>query len=108
MPHNQGGFDMPNPTAMAPPARRDGLKLTAASLATLGAASALPPINAKAQTMPNDWDKTFPKSARVDHRKVTFTNRFGITLIGDLYAPKGASGRLAALAVSGPFGAVKE
>ncbi len=54
------------------------------------------------------WDKTFPKSDKVDHRKVTFQNRYGITLAGDLYIPRGAEGRLAAIAVSGPFGAVKE
>ncbi len=55
------------------------------------------------------WDKTFPKSAKVDHRKVTFKNRYGITLAADLYVPRNAGGRkLAALAVSGPFGAVKE
>lgn len=56
-----------------------------------------------------EWDKTFPKSDKVDHRKVTFKNRFGITLAGDLYVPKDrGSRRLPALAVSGPFGAVKE
>ena len=56
-----------------------------------------------------EWDKTFPKSVNVDHRKVTFKNRYGITLAGDLYLPKNrTSERLAALAVSGPFGAVKE
>jgi len=55
-----------------------------------------------------EWDKTFPKSDKVDHRKVTFVNRFGITLAADLYTPKGMTGRLPALAVSGPFGAVKE
>ena len=54
------------------------------------------------------WDKTFPKSEKVDHRKVTFPNRYGITLAADIYAPKGASGKLAAIAVCGPFGAVKE
>lgn len=55
------------------------------------------------------WDKTFTKSAKVDHRKVTFKNRYGITLAADLYLPKNAGGRkLAALAVCGPFGAVKE
>ncbi len=54
------------------------------------------------------WDKTFPKSEKVDHRKVTFRNRYGITLAADLYQPKGASGKLAAIAVCGPFGAVKE
>jgi fermentation-respiration switch protein FrsA (DUF1100 family) len=55
------------------------------------------------------WDKTFPRSSRVGHRKVTFKNRYGITLSGDLYLPKQRNGaRLPALAVSGPFGAVKE
>ncbi len=54
------------------------------------------------------WDKTFPKSEKVDHRKVTFRNRYGITLAADLYQSKGASGKLAAIAVCGPFGAVKE
>ncbi|GGB29631.1 alpha/beta hydrolase [Allosediminivita pacifica] len=54
-----------------------------------------------------DWDKTFPKSDKVDHGKVTFTNRYGIELAGDLYTPKG-EGPFAAIAVSGPFGAVKE
>ncbi|ACL66730.1 peptidase S15 [Anaeromyxobacter dehalogenans 2CP-1] len=55
------------------------------------------------------WDKTFARSAKVDHQKVTFKNRYGITLAGDLYLPKDRAGRkLAALAVSGPFGAVKE
>lgn len=55
-----------------------------------------------------DWDKVFPKSDKVDHSKVTFHNRYGITLAADLYIPKGASGRLPAIAVCGPFGAVKE
>ena len=54
------------------------------------------------------WDKTFPKSDKVEHRKVRFVNRYGITLAADLYAPKGAEGRLPAIAVCGPFGAVKE
>lgn len=54
------------------------------------------------------WDKTFPKSDKVDHMKVTFHNRFGITLAADVYVPKGASDPLPAIAVSGPFGAVKE
>ena len=54
------------------------------------------------------WDKTFPQSDKVDHKKVKFTNRYGITLAGDLYTPKNAEGKLAAIAVSGPFGAVKE
>ncbi len=55
-----------------------------------------------------EWDKTFPKSDKVDHRKVTFHNRYGITLAADLYQPREAAGRLAAIAVCGPFGAVKE
>lgn len=54
------------------------------------------------------WDKTFAKSDKVDHTKVTFKNRYGITLAADLYTPKGVTGKLAAIAVSGPFGAVKE
>ena len=55
-----------------------------------------------------DWDKTFAKSEKVNHSKVTFVNRYGITLAADMYAPKDAEGRLPAIAVSGPFGAVKE
>ena len=55
-----------------------------------------------------EWDKTFPKSEKVNHRKVIFCNRYGITLAADLYEPKGAENRMAAIAVCGPFGAVKE
>ena len=55
-----------------------------------------------------EWDKTFPKSDKVEHRKVTFVNRYGVTLAADMYKPKGAEGKLPAIAVSGPFGAVKE
>ena len=55
-----------------------------------------------------EWDKVFPKSEKVNHRKVTFHNRYGITLVADLYEPKTATGKLPAIAVSGPFGAVKE
>ena len=55
-----------------------------------------------------EWDKTFPRSEKVEHRKVCFVNHFGITLAGDLYSPKGAEGKLPALAVCGPFGACKE
>lgn len=55
-----------------------------------------------------EWDKVFPKSEKVDHRKVTFVNRYGITLAADMYIPKNISGKLPAIAVSGPFGAVKE
>ena len=62
------------------------------------------------ESMANDtsWDKTFPKSERVTVQKVTFKNRYGITLTGDLYLPRETSGKLPAIAVSGPFGAVKE
>ncbi len=55
-----------------------------------------------------EWDKTFPKSDKVEHQKVTFHNRYGITLAADMYTPKGAQGLLSAVAVAGPFGAVKE
>lgn len=55
-----------------------------------------------------EWDKTFPQSAKVDHRKVTFHNRYGITLAADFYEPKNMTGKLPAIAVCGPFGAVKE
>lgn len=55
-----------------------------------------------------EWDKVFPKSDKVDHKKVTFANHFGITLAADMYTPKNAEGKLPAIAVSGPFGAVKE
>lgn len=59
-------------------------------------------------TFTKEWDKTFPKSEKVGHSKVTFHNRYGITLAADLYVPKDAEGKLPALAVCGPFGAVKE
>ncbi|MBO4680614.1 MAG: alpha/beta hydrolase [Clostridiales bacterium] len=55
-----------------------------------------------------NWDKVFPKSDKVDHKKVTFVNHFGITLAADMYTPKNAEGKLPAIAVSGPFGACKE
>ncbi len=56
----------------------------------------------------NEWDKTFPKSEKAEHKKVTFRNRYGITLAADMYTPKNANGKLSAIAVCGPFGAVKE
>lgn len=59
-------------------------------------------------TLTDKWDKTFPQDARVHHEKVTFHNRYGITLAADLYAPAGETGPFAAIAVCGPFGAVKE
>lgn len=59
-------------------------------------------------SLAQEWDKTFPKSDKVDHKKVTFINRYGITIAADMYTPKNAAGKLSAIAVSGPFGAVKE
>ncbi|MDE5844776.1 MAG: alpha/beta hydrolase [Muribaculaceae bacterium] len=59
-------------------------------------------------TLTQEWDKVFPKSDKVEHKKITFVNRYGITLVADMYTPKSAKGKLPAIAVSGPFGAVKE
>lgn len=59
-------------------------------------------------TLVQDWDKTFPQSDKVEHSKVTFVNRYGITLAADMYVPKNTDGKLPAIIVSGPFGAVKE
>lgn len=64
--------------------------------------------NMEKSELTNEWDKVFPKSNKVNHSKVTFRNRYGITLAADMYVPKNANGKLAAIAVSGPFGAVKE
>jgi fermentation-respiration switch protein FrsA (DUF1100 family) len=89
--------------------RRDLLKIAGASVAAFGAASRFDISNSEAQGMSEKWDKVFPRSEKVDHQKVTFKNRYGITLAGDLYLSKGHAGRrLAGLAVGGPFGAVKE
>lgn len=68
--------------------------------------TALAPVEELVLTQ--EWDKVFPKSDKVGHRKVTFVNRYGITLAADIYLPKGVEGKLPAIAVSGPFGAVKE
>lgn len=62
----------------------------------------------KTLNLTQEWDKTFPKSEKVNHCKITFYNRYGITLAADLYIPKNGSGKLPAVAVCGPFGAVKE
>lgn len=103
------GFRNPAEQPGADPGRRDLLKLTGTGVAALGAASLIDISSAKAQAMTENWDKVFPRSGNVDHRKVTFKNRYGITLVGDLYLPKDhATGRLPAIAVAGPFGAVKE
>ena len=65
-------------------------------------------MNNEMLSLTQEWDKTFPKSGKVDHRKVTFHNRYGITLAADMYIPANAEGKLPAITVSGPFGAVKE
>lgn len=89
--------------------RRALMRLTGASVTALATASLFDTSTAQAQSMTSEWDKTFPRSEKVDHQKITFKNRYGITLAGDLYLPKDrANRRLAALAVGGPFGAVKE
>jgi hypothetical protein len=94
--------------------RRSLLKMTTTGIAAAGVgAIAATPAHAQPQTQPavkltEKWDKVFPQSDEVQHKKITFQNRYGITLAGDLYQPKNTSGKLAALAVSGPFGAVKE
>ena len=59
-------------------------------------------------SMVKEWDKVFPESEKVEHKKVTFKNRYGLSLVADLYLPKNLNGKTAAIAVSGPFGAVKE
>ena len=96
--------------------RRNLLKIAGTSAALIFAAgqpaSALVNSNqsgSDTMQLTTSWDKTFPKSDKVDHQKVTFKNRYGITLVGDLYLPKNrANRRLPAIAVGGPFGAVKE
>ena len=90
--------------------RRTLLKMTATGIAAVGvgAIASGPAMAQSAVKLSDRWDKVFPRSDKVDHRKVTFKNRYGITLAADLYQPKNASGKLAALAVGGPFGAVKE
>lgn len=65
-------------------------------------------VQAEKLDLVKDWDKVFQKSVKVSHRKVTFVNRYGITLAADLYEPRNYSGKLAAIAVAGPYGAVKE
>ena len=83
-------------------------KLFILALAAIGFAACSNP-NEKMNKCENDsWDKVFPKSEKVSHEKVTFVNRFGITLVADLYKPLDAEGKLSAIACSGPFGAVKE
>ncbi len=107
--HNETA-DMLADAGVADGSRRALLKMTGTGLAALsvGAVAAAPASDRPGVKLGDKWDKTFPRSARVEHRKVVFSNRYGITLAGDLYQPKNAGGRLSAIAVGGPFGAVKE
>ncbi len=75
---------------------------------TMGCASICKKDPTKPVSMVKEWDKVFPKSDKVEHKKVTFKNRYGLSLVADLYLPKDLNGKAAAIAVSGPFGAVKE
>ncbi|EPR19616.1 membrane protein [Agrobacterium sp. TS43] len=87
--------------------RRNLMKATGIAVAAMGMVQVAGATQAFAQT--SSWDKVFPKSNNVDHQKVSFRNRYGITLAGDLYLPKNrGAAPLAALVISGPFGAVKE
>lgn len=98
------------PTMSRRRALQGAASFTAAAATALQATSAgAQTHSAGARTMTRHWDKVFPKSSRVDHRKITFGNRYGITVAADLYQPKGAAGsKRPALVISGPFGAVKE
>jgi fermentation-respiration switch protein FrsA (DUF1100 family) len=90
--------------------RRNLLRMTGTGMAalSLGMAASGQAVAQSQGKLGDTWDKTFARSDKVDHRKVTFRNRYGIILAADMYQPRNASGRLAAIAVSGPFGAVKE
>ena len=99
---------------------KNGIKLSFMKIGIIAAALAFVGLSAVAQTnqktnmdmkkleLVQEWDKTFPKSDKVEHSKVVFVNRFGVTLAADMYVPKEVVGKLSAVAVSGPFGAVKE
>ncbi|MFL6591148.1 MAG: alpha/beta hydrolase [Luteimonas sp.] len=101
---------------MTAPTTRTSFALSALALgvalfgaSTQATAQATSTAGTRTMMLTQEWDKTFPKSDKVDHRKVTFTNRYGLTLAADFYVPKNHGGkRLPALAVGGPFGAVKE
>ena len=90
-----------------------GLACLLASCGTKGAQDAgnLPQAESNQEEqlpLTQEWDKVFPQSDKVDHTKITFHNRYGVTLAADLYMPKNATGKLPAIAMSGPYGAVKE
>jgi len=85
------------------------ISLTPAAMAQTSGSSDAGPVEVGGLRMTQEWDKVFPKSEKVDHQKVAFRNRYGITLAGDLYLPKKRENQqLAAIVVGGPFGAVKE
>ncbi|MCU4675918.1 alpha/beta hydrolase [Catenovulum sp. 2E275] len=90
--------------------RRDALKVASTSIAavTIGSLVSGQALAHSQLKLDAGWDKTFPKSKKVNHSKVSFTNRYGITLAADLYQPKNKNSKQAALVVSGPFGAIKE
>ncbi|MCE9679461.1 alpha/beta hydrolase [Shewanella sp. AS1] len=89
--------------------RRDVIKKAGVAIAALGVGSLSTRVSADSSlTLDSAWDKTFAKSDKVNHKKVSFKNRYGITLAADLYQPKNAEGKLSAIVLSGPFGAVKE
>ncbi|CAH9050527.1 hypothetical protein PSEHALCIP103_00210 [Pseudoalteromonas haloplanktis] len=95
------------------PSRRAFLKKSGAYATALGALSTSGSVFAASNgaptlTLSTEWDKTFDKSDKVEHKKVSYKTRYGITLVADLYVPINITGKHAALAVSGPFGAVKE
>ena len=108
--NNHSEHQLPANEDLLSAGRRQLLKLTGTGIAAAYMASAIA-APAAAETTLNlgdSWDKTFARSEKVEHKKVTFTNRYGITLAADVYQPKNASGKLPALAISGAFGAVKE
>ena len=107
--HNEVGNAMAD-AGVADASRRSLLRMTGTGIAALsvGAVATAPAFAQSRVKLSDKWDKTFPKSAKVDHKKVIFKNRYGITLAGDLYQPKNAKGKQAAIVVCGPFGAVKE
>lgn len=100
----------PQKTTETDVGRRRLLQMTSGGIAALSVASMLPgeAFAAPAVHLEKKWDKTFPRSGKVQQKKVTFKNRYGIVLAADLYMPRNVNGKLPALAVSGPFGAVKE
>lgn len=109
MPHSP-----PHPASLSRRALRYSGVLAVAALTLAAAQAAMaqspdPQPNGPDMQLTQQWDKVFPKSDQVDHQKVTFTNRYGITLVGDLYLPRDRGDRhLPAIVISGPFGAVKE